>query len=80
MTDFEQTLLREVAALPQTRRADVLAFVRYLRISLMDDDELERRYDAALRNIRETAQRYNLTEQDVEEEIRAVRQEHARGT
>jgi hypothetical protein len=79
VTDFEQTLLREVAALPQARRADVLAFARYLRISLMDDDELERRYDAALQNIRETAQRYNLTEQDVEEEIRAVRQEHARG-
>lgn len=79
MTDFEQTLLREVAALPQARRADVLAFVRYLRISLMDDDELEVRYDAALQSIRETAQRYNLTEQDIDEEIRAVRQEHARG-
>ncbi len=78
MTDFEQTLLREVAALPQARRADVLAFVRYLRISLMDDDELESRYDAALQSIRETAQRHNLTEQDVNEEIRAVRQEHAR--
>ena len=79
MTDFEQTLLREVAALPQARRADVLAFARFLRISLMDDDELERRYDTALQRIHETAQRYNLTEQDVEEEIRAVRQEHARG-
>ncbi len=79
MTDFEQTLLREVAALPQARRADVLAFVRYLRISLMDDDELERRYDVALQVIRETVQRYNITEEDVEEEIRAVRQEHARG-
>jgi len=78
VTDFEQTLLREVAALPQARRADVLAFVRYLRISLMDDDELESRYDAALQSIRETAQRHNLTEQDVNEEIRAVRQEHAR--
>jgi hypothetical protein len=68
-----------VAALPQARRADVLAFARYLRISLMDGDELERRYDAARQNIRDTAQRYKLTEQDIEQEIRAVRQEHARG-
>jgi hypothetical protein len=79
VTDFEQTLLREVEALPKARRADVLAFVRYLRLSLMDDAELEHRYDAAVQSIRETAQRYNLGEQDVEGEIRAVRDEHARG-
>jgi hypothetical protein len=79
MTDFEETLLREVAALPASRRADVLAFVRYLRLSLMDDAELERRYDAAIEKIRETAKRYSITEKDIEEEIRAVREEHARG-
>jgi hypothetical protein len=78
MTDFEQTLLNEVAALPLDRRADVLAFVRYLRLGLMDDAELDRRYDAALQSIRETAKRYNITEKDIEEEIRAVRAEHAR--
>ena len=79
MTDFERTLLQEVAALPKSRRADVLAFVRYLRISLMDDDEMETRYDAAIQEIRETANRYNLTEKDIEEEVRAVREDHARG-
>jgi hypothetical protein len=79
VTDFEQTLLREVAALPESRHADVLAFVRYLRISLMDDAELEHRYDAALQTMRETAQRYDITEKNIEEEIRAVRDEHARG-
>jgi hypothetical protein len=79
VTDFEQTLLREVAALPEARRSDVLAFARYLRISLMDDAELEHRYDAALQTMRETAQRYDITEKDIEEEIRAVREEHARG-
>ena len=78
MTDFEKTLLQEVAALPKSRRADVLAFVRYLRISLMDDDEMERRYDAAIQEIRETAKSYNITEKDVEEEIRAVREKYAR--
>jgi alpha-D-ribose 1-methylphosphonate 5-triphosphate diphosphatase PhnM len=78
MTNFEQTLLKEVAALPGSRRADVLAFVRYLRISLMDDTEMERQFDAAIKTIRETAKKYNITEKDVEEEVRAVREEHAR--
>lgn len=78
MNTFEQTLLKEVGALPETRRADVLAFVRYLRISLMDEDELERQYDAALKEIRKTAKRYNITEKDIEDEIRAVRDGHAR--
>lgn len=77
MTDFERTLLKEVASLPPDRRADVLAFVRYLRLSLMDDDELERRYDAAFAKIRGTAKRHHITEKDVEDEIRAVREEHA---
>ncbi len=78
MTNFDETLLREVAALPKSRRADVLAFVRYLRLSLMDDDELERRYDAAVEQIRETAKRYDIVEPDIEAEIRAVREAHAR--
>jgi hypothetical protein len=80
VTSFEQTLLQEVAALPEARRADVLTFVRYLRLSLMEEDELERRYDAAIGTIRETANRYQITEKVIEEEIRAVREEHARGT
>lgn len=78
MVGFEQTLLQEVAALPESRRPDVLAFVRYLRISLMDEDELERQYDTAVQKIRETADLYQITEADIEEEIRAVREQHAR--
>jgi len=78
MTRFEQTLLKEVAALPESRRVDVLAFVRYLKISLMDEEELDTQYDAAVKEIRRTAKRYKITPQDIEEEIRAVREEHAR--
>jgi len=60
MTGYERTLLQEIANLPESRRADVLAFVRYLRLSLMDDAELERSYDAAIAPIRETAERYHV--------------------
>jgi hypothetical protein len=74
MTNFEETLLREVATLPESRRADVLAFVRFLKISMKDDDELEREYDEAIKDARVTAMKYNITEEDIEAEIRTVRE------
>ena len=74
MTDFEQILLREVATLPESRQADVLAFIRFLKISIIDDNELEREYDEAIKDARATEKLYNITEKDIEDEIRAVRE------
>lgn len=74
MTNFEQTLLEEVAALPESRRADVLAFVRFLKISIRDDETLEREYDEAIKDARTTAIKYDITEEDINAEIRAVRE------
>ena len=74
MTTFEQTLLREVSELPEARRVDVLAFVRYLKISLLDESEMERLYDEAILDARATAEKYNITEDDINTEIRAVRE------
>lgn len=73
MTSFEQTVLNELAALPQSRRADVLAFIRFLKISLMDEEKLEREYDEAIKNARATAKKYKITQADIDAEIRAVR-------
>lgn len=78
MTRFEQTLLKEVATLPESRRADVLAFVRYLKLSISGEDlELEKRFDRALKSIRARAKKLKITEEDIEAEIRAVREENA---
>lgn len=73
MSTFEQTLLREIAALPESHRADVLAFIRFLKISLKDSEELEREYDEAIEEARAAALKYNITQEDVDAEIRAVR-------
>lgn len=73
MTTFEQTLLREVATLPESRQSDVLAFIRFLKIGLRDNDELEREYDEAIKDARATAQKYNITQDVIDAEIRAVR-------
>ena len=75
MTDLEQTIMLEISTLPETRRADVLAFIRYLKLSVPSDQkELEEKFDKALQSIRARAKEMNITEADIEAEIRAVRE------
>jgi hypothetical protein len=73
MTTFEETLLREVATLPESRQADVLAFVRFLKISLPGEEQIKNDFQEALDDARATAKEHNITLQDIEAEIRAVR-------
>ena len=75
MTDLEQTIMLEISTLPETRRADVLAFIRYLKLSIPSDQkELEEGFDKALKSIRARAKEMNITEADIEAEILAVRE------
>ena len=74
MTEIEQTIMLEISTLPETRYADVLAFIRYLKLSIpKEEKELEERFDKALKSIRARAQEMNITDEDIEAEIRAVR-------
>ena len=74
MTNFEQTLLREIATLPEARQADVLAFVRFLKISLPNEEKIREDFKDALKDARATAEKYNITQDDIDAEIRAVRE------
>jgi hypothetical protein len=74
MTTFEQTLLREVATLPESRQADVLAFIRFLKISLPEKEKIKADFKEALKDARETAKRLNISQEDIDAEIRAVRE------
>ena len=79
MTDFEQTLLQELSTLPESRQADVLAFVRYLKLSIPSEElEINKRFEKSLKSIRSRAKKMNITQEDIDAEIRAVRAEHAR--
>ncbi len=74
MTDLEQIILREISTLPESRRADVLAFIRFLKMSIpREQRDIEERFDKALQSIRARAQEMNITDEDIEAEIRAVR-------
>ena len=75
MTELEQTIMTEISTLPETRLPDVLAFIRYLKLSIpKDQKELEERFDNALKSIRARAKEMNITDEDIEAEIRAVRE------
>ena len=75
MTNLEQTILLEISTLPETRLTDVLAFIRYLKLSIpKEEKELEERFDKALKSIRTRAKEMNITQEDIEAEIRAMRE------
>jgi phage regulator Rha-like protein len=73
MTKFEETLLREVATLLESRHADVLAFIRFLKVSLPDREKTRSEFLDALKDTRGTAKKYKITQKDIEAEILAVR-------
>jgi hypothetical protein len=76
MTELEQTIMNEISTLPETRLPDVLAFIRYLKLSIpKEQKEIEERFDEALKSIRARAKEMNITDEDIEAEIRAVREE-----
>ena len=73
MTTLEQTLLREISTLPESRLPDVIAFVRFLKTSLPDKEKVRNDFKDALTETRSTAKKYQITQNDVDTEIRAVR-------
>ncbi len=66
-------ILRELAGLPEDRQADVLAFVRFLKIGLADIGTTPQQFDSALEKARKIAESQNITTEDIEAEIRAYR-------
>ena len=70
---IKDVLLKEIETLPEARQADVLTYVRFLKIGLAEPQEVEARFVEALANLRRLAAAASLSEADIEGEIRAVR-------
>ena len=74
MTNLEQTIMQEISTLPETRLPDVLAFIRFLKVSIpREQKEIEENFDKALKSIRASAAEMNITDEDIAAEISAVR-------
>lgn len=66
-------LSREISTLPESRQADVLAFIRFLKISLPNEEKISKDFKEALQDARATAEENNITQAEIDAEIRAVR-------
>ena len=69
-----EALLREIDALGEPELGEAISFVRWLRVSLASEASLEGRFQKALDHMRQVAAARGLTEEDVAEEVRAVRE------
>jgi hypothetical protein len=73
MTKLEQTIMLEISTLPETQLADVLKYVRFVKLGLADSSEIEKRFDESWARVRARAKELNITQEDIDAEIRAVR-------
>jgi hypothetical protein len=74
MTNLEQTIMLEISTLPESRLTDVLKYVRFVKLGLADSDEIEKRFDESWERVRARAKEMNITQEDIDAEIRAVRE------
>jgi len=72
---LKEAIAREIENLPEMRQADVLAFVRFLKIGLADEHTLEQKFVSALGRACAIAQEQRISEHDIDAEIQAVRSE-----
>ncbi len=75
MTNLEQTILREIVALPKDRQANVLAYIRFLKYGLdADNKEIENRFTKSWKKVRTRAKKLGITQEDIDSEVQAVRE------
>lgn len=72
-TTVREAILREIENLPEAKQADVLVFIRFLKIGLVDEQTVERRFADALARGRAIARDRGITERDISEEVQAAR-------
>ena len=71
----KEALLREIETLPEQNQAEVLAYVRFVKIGLADIRVVNERFDSALTLARARAKERGITEKEIAEEIAAARAE-----
>jgi len=77
MTKLEQSIMLEISTLPKSRLAEVLTYVRFIKLGLADRTEIEKRFDKSWKQVRARAKKLKITQADIDTEIRAVRAQRA---
>jgi hypothetical protein len=65
--------MKEIDSLPESKQADVLAYVRFIKLGLGEPDQVKKRFREALAEIRQQAPGRQMSEDEIEAEVRAVR-------
>ena len=66
--------MQEISTLPESRLTDVLKYVRFVKFGLADSEEIEKRFDESWERVRARAKEMNITQEDIDAEVRAVRE------
>ena len=66
--------MQEISTLPESRVTDILKYVRFVKFGLADNEEIEKRFDESWERVRARAKEMNITQEDIDAEIRAVRE------
>jgi hypothetical protein len=73
MTKLERAIMLEISSLPESRLADVLTYIRFIKLGLADRDDIEKRFDKSWKRVRARAKKLKITQADIDAEVRAVR-------
>ena len=68
-----EVVMRELDTLPTEQLAQVLDFIRFLKIRVKSDEELRKEFRSALAQARAIAAERGITEAEIAEEIHRVR-------
>ncbi len=74
MTKLERTIMLEISTLQESQLADILKYIRFIKLGLSDSKEIEKRFDESWKRVRARAKELNITQEDIDAEIRAVRE------
>lgn len=75
MSDIAQTIMREIETIPENRLVNILAYIRFIKLGLdLDEKEIEERFERSWEQVRSRAKKLNITSEDIDAEIRAVRE------
>jgi len=69
----KDVVIRELDTLPTEQLAQVLDFIRFLKIRVKSDEELRKEFRSALAQARAIAAERGITEAEIAEEIQRVR-------
>jgi len=64
----------EISTLQESQLADILKYIRFIKLGLSDSKEIEKRFDESWKRVRARAKELNITQEDIDAEIRAVRE------